>query len=692
MFITSREKSIIDSIIKTSGKHTPQSLASYLHVSVRTVQRDLKTVDNILKPFELKLDRTPNDGLIINGTNERIYKLIQQLAQVHPTDETAEEKKLQLLIILLSEGNYSKTQILAKELGVSVTTLGTYLDDLAHWLEKFSIQLTRKRGVGVCLTGGEANIRHGFAAFLLFYFHEELLDNLYKIQGGRNNRDLVLGYFLSDNLKMIDNKVHQLTEKGKIKLADNDYLALIVHIAITLQRVHSNFLLEDEDELFDDDATSSYRLMDHLCEELTDELSIPLGKKDIYLLTAILKGSKLKNTDAVEYDSIMLSQIMKSVIQDVSNQIHVDLTHDFSLFQGLLAHMEPAIFRLKHRMGLFNPLTAEIKKKYPVLFMAVRNSLESEFVKVNFPDDEVAFIVLHFGSALLVNEETAEIEAVIVCPTGIGTSKMLASRIQKEFVEINSITIKSIKELEKSNLDQFDLIISTVRLPFDDIHYIIVSPLLNDKDIQMIRSFLQHNIEKIIGKHVFGSGRSKGVRQEPSDLHNVLKEIKDVQTSIESIMNHFHLYQKTNSDYKQVLKELVIQLEKETVITDAARVLDKLEEREALGGLGIPDTNIGLYHCRDSSVKQLIFQIGHLEHPSLIKGMDGREMKMKNLLLMLSPEELSGKQQEILSLISTSIIENEMTMMIYSSSNERMVKRKLEELFSDYLKNKWVKE
>lgn len=92
MFITSREKSIIDLVMKTSGKHTPQSLASYLHVSVRTIQRDLKAVENILKSFELLLKRTTNDGLMIEGKNEHIFKLMQQLYYVHPTDETPEEK------------------------------------------------------------------------------------------------------------------------------------------------------------------------------------------------------------------------------------------------------------------------------------------------------------------------------------------------------------------------------------------------------------------------------------------------------------------------------------------------------------------------------------------------------------------------------------------------------------------------
>lgn len=693
MFITSREKSIIDLVMKTSGKHTPQSLASYLHVSVRTIQRDLKAVENILKSFELLLKRTTNDGLMIEGKNEHIFKLMQQLYYVHPTDETPEEKKLQLLIILLHEGSFFKIKVLAHQLGVSVTTLASYLDDLTNWLEKFTIELSRKRGVGVSITGNEANKRRALATYLLFHFHEELLESLYILMKDMELEDSVLGYFPPDYLMIIDELVNRMFEKGKMRLADNDYLGLVVHIAITLKRVESNFLLDEPiGEIEEEETTNAFQLMDQLCEELKSKLSIPLTKRDVQYLAVILKGSKLQDSETIAYDRIMLGQIIKNIIQDVSSQLHVDLTRDFSLFQGLFAHMEPSIFRLKHQTGLFNPLTAQIKKKYPVLFMAVRNSLEKEIPDISFPDDEVAFIVLHFGSALLMNEEKPTIHGVVVCPTGIGTSKMLASRIKKEFQEINTIEVKTIKEMQQSNVDEYDIIISTVRLPFDEVHYILVSPLLSDEDILMIRSYLQSNLQQLTGKKEYVKIRDKEMRQESSSLLDVLQEMKDVQTGIEAILNNLRIYRKRIPDYKCVLKEMVIELEQESLITDADVVFQKLLDREKMGGLGIPHTNMGLFHCRDDSIQELIFQICHLDSPCVIKGMDGKEVTLKHLLLMLSPDKLSLKEQEILSLISTSLIETDTALMIYSSSNEEMIRGKLEDLFSTYLQNKWVKE
>ncbi|KAA0561812.1 BglG family transcription antiterminator [Bacillus sp. CH30_1T] len=689
MFITSREKSIIELIVKTSGKHTVYSLSAFLNVSGRTVQRNLKSIESILKQYHLELKRTANEGLFIDGKNEHIYRLIQNLAEVNPTDETPEERKLNLLIILLQEGPYLKKQVLAQQLGISVTTLTSYLDELADWLQKYGITLTRKRGVGIELIAEEADKRHALASFFLVYFYEDIIETLYGMQKGNHLDEPVLGYFKADYLVAVDRVVNQYLAEGQITLTDSDYIGLVVYTCLTIQRSEKGFELQKYEQTEDHDSTE-YQLMDTIGRELKDTLSIPVTNRDVQFLTVILKGSKVQDPDVVYYDSILLGHLIKNVIKDVSADLHVDLSDDFSLFQGLLAHMGPSIFRLQQELDLFNPLTDEIKKKYPVLFLAVKKSLETEFKDIAFPDDEVAFIVLHFGSAMLMNEEKVNIQAVVVCPTGIGTSKMLASRIQRELTMINKVEILSIKDFQTADLDDYDIVISTVRLPFTEVEYILVSPLLSEKDIGFIQSYLQNNVEKLTRKKYLKAAPRSG---EKTEVRMLLKEIKDVHSSMEAILTNFRVYRKQSAgSYLRILNEMVEQAERDKLLQQSHVVMHQLMEREKKGGLGIPKTNMGLFHCRDYNVKKLIFQVAHLDEPCKIKGMDGVEMEMKSLLLMLAPEELSRREQEILSLISTSLIEDHISMMIYSSTNESIILKKLEDLFLDYLQTNLIKE
>lgn len=695
MFITFREKSIIELIVRTSGKHTVHSLSSYLDVSARTIQRDLKSVGKMLKQFELTVERTASEGLFIAGKNEQVYRLIQNLTTVTPADETPEERKLKLLVILLHDGPFFKKQVLAGQLGISPATLTTYLDDLTEWLRKYSIDLSRTRGVGVEIGGEEADKRYALGSYVLAYFYEEIIESLYFLQQGKNQEEAILGYFSPRYLAAVDQLIVQKINKEQTRLADNDYIGLVIYSCMTLQRTEAGFLLDQEVVTATSDS-SEYGLMETICSELRERLSVQLSSADVHFLSVILKASKVQTADLAYYDSVLLGRLIKNLIRDVSAQLHVDLSDDFSLYQGLLAHMGPSIFRLHQKLESFNPLTDEIKRKYPVLFMAVKQGLENEFKELDFSADETAFIVLHFGSALLMNEEKVQIDAVVICPTGIGTSKMLASRIQKELPEINSVEILSINDFQAAHFQDYDLVISTIRLPVTEVDYIMVSPLLSDSDIGYIESYLQNNVEKIISKKQYlnpENPREAAAAADRPNIQNVLREIKEVQGSMEAILAHFKVIHKhLATDRWEVLQEVIEQANRDGLVTDVAAALHELKEREKKGGLGIPDTNMALFHCRDDSVQELLFQVVHVASPLMVKGMDGKGMQMKNLLLMLAPTTLTAREQEILSLISTSLIESDVSMMIFSSSNEKVIRQKLEDIFFDYLQNNLIKE
>ncbi|GLI84428.1 transcriptional regulator MtlR [Rossellomorea marisflavi] len=690
MFITSREKAIIELIVKTSGKHTVHSLSAYLNVSGRTIQRNLKSIEGVLKQHQLELMRTPADGLFISGKNENIYRLIQQLAESEPTDETPEERKLRLLVTLLEGGSSFKMSVLANELGISISSLTTILDEVADWLAKFNVTLTRKRGVGVEVTADEGSRRHALASFSIVYFYEEIIDSLYSLQKGQDSVLPVLGFYEPELLLATYETLGSVLDEEGVNLVDSDFVGLVVHICLSIQRVRRGHVLQSAGT---PDESREYSLMKSVADVLRERLSVTITEADVAFWSVILRGSKLQEPGATYYDSVFLGHLVKKLVSDVSAKLTVDLTDDFSLYQGLMAHMGPSIFRLQQKMELFNPLTDEIKKKYPVLFLAVKDSLELEFPDMIFPDAEVAYIVLHFGSALLMNEEKVKVDAVIVCPTGIGASKMLASRIKKELKIINPVGILSLNDFRDADPDDYDIVISTVRLPFTNLDYILVSPLLSEEDIAIIQTYVQNNIERITSRKYLKPVKPVKIEKKPTEIRGLLQEIKDVHTSIESILDHFRVYRKQSvTDHFTVMNEMVQQAKLDGLVTDEGKVMDKLMEREQRGGLGIPGTNMGLFHCLDPHVNQLVFQVAHLDKPFLIKGMNGKPMEMKSLLLMLAPEGLSERENEILSLISTSLIENQASMMTYSSTNEAMIYRKLEELFLDYVQQNLIKE
>jgi mannitol operon transcriptional antiterminator len=252
-------------------------------------------------------------------------------------------------------------------------------------------------------------------------------------------------------------------------------------------------------------------------------------------------------------------------------------------------------------------------------------------------------------------------------------------------------------EIQNRDLSQYDVIISTVRLPFTNLDYILVTPLLNDDDVSSIHQFLQNHIGDLTKNKSYATihyDEANFSSRLKKPFRNVLKELEDVYRSMEAILNHFTVlhFKSPLSNHKEIIKKVVQQQEDKGLLFQKNEVVKKLEEREEKGGLGIPETGMALFHTKHSSIATLSFQIAHLEEACTVKGMDGKDMEVWNMLFMLAPENLSTRQQEILSLISTTLIEDKEAMMIFSSSNENIIRQKLEETFYEYLQNNLIKE
>ena len=86
-------------------------------------------------------------------------------------------------------------------------------------------------------------------------------------------------------------------------------------------------------------------------------------------------------------------------------------------------------------MNINNPMLNEIQKDYSDLFEIVDEAVSEVFPELTFPEDEIGFIVLHFAAAL-ISAENFHLRTLVLCSSGIGTSKILATNLKKHFPEI----------------------------------------------------------------------------------------------------------------------------------------------------------------------------------------------------------------------------------------------------------------
>lgn len=189
--------------------------------------------------------------------------------------------------------------------------------------------------------------------------------------------------------------------------------------------------------------------------------------------------------------------LIEKIISFVSEAVHFDLRKDKELNLSLITHFIPMIQRIRYHVKIDNPLIDEIKSKYSAMFSMVTLAIEmlQNDLLNDLSDDEIGFLTIHFQAA--VERSMEQKKVIIVCPEGIGFSRLLAHRIERFISSIHIVDIVSIRQLDKMDLSSIDFVISTVPIQKCEKPVVLVSSFLSELDIRDINNFLIESAQNI---------------------------------------------------------------------------------------------------------------------------------------------------------------------------------------------------
>jgi transcriptional antiterminator/mannitol/fructose-specific phosphotransferase system IIA component (Ntr-type) len=316
------------------------------------------------------------------------------------------------------------------------------------------------------------------------------------------------------DVEEIEKIIKHLEKQLNVHFADTAFAGLMIHIAIAIERLRRNEKIEMPiEQLQNLQKTQEFLRLKDLMKVVESTYKITIPDTEIGYITVHVLGAKLRdhfhndNKAMTVQNDEKIIEIIDLFIRQVSIDLHTDLSKDFELRKGLYVHIRPALERLKYGLENHNPLLDDIFKYYLAIFeiCSVRIKVFEEAFTVIFNTDEIGYIVLHIGSALeRLNEQPINqaIRVIIVCGSGIGTAKMLSSRIRKELPELEVIAELSVLELDDPAMDRADYIISSITISRSlKIPCINVSPLLTVEDMNELR--------RIFGRHDHSYNKTK---------------------------------------------------------------------------------------------------------------------------------------------------------------------------------------
>lgn len=698
--LTARQREIVRILAKTAGNPVPVGAVSEkLNVSSRTVLRELPAIEHWLQENDFTFIRKPGVGLAIEEDPESI-RLLEELLGLEQTSSgfSQKERRRQILGELLFVREPIKSYVFLSRFQISEGTLGRDLDALDQWLSSYQVRILRRPGIGILLEGSETAFRQAIANAAL-----EFMDNgeiLRMLRSGAKEEPPSEPELLKNRLfSFIDPQivtfVEQIladTEKElHIKYTDSGYMALIVHLSLSIKRLRSGEKIEmDPDELENLSGLAEYPVAEQIAERIERQLALPIPREEIGFITMHLSSARIwpqTRQMRSQLQSINTRQIVMSIVERVEQELNLPFHTCNRMIEELTSHMDSMISRLSMNIQLDNSQGDAIRQKYPDIYEAVEHACGLFREKLYIDDispSEVTFVAMHFAAAAeTLRVEQKRIAVAVVCPSGMGASRMLAANLIRTLHNIDIRQIMSAFNLEPEKLKEngIDLVISTVPLEID-FPSVCVSPIPQAQDMLL----LGHALEAI------GKKRTEESLPEPKTQaprpNLTLEDVRSLTCTGEEISQLLHSF---------LIKEVSGIRQTETLLGQAAGIFadsilsrqiisQDLARRERIKNTFIPELNIHLLHCRTSAVPHC--RCAYLRLDASFSVPDGT---VKGAILLLAPQSDQNECVEVISRISMLLVEDKRFLQALQNGDANEGRALAEEALLKYFQNLIIK-
>ncbi|MBU2704179.1 mannitol operon transcriptional antiterminator [Sporomusaceae bacterium BoRhaA] len=702
--MNSRVKKILLRICSEDKYVTISAVAKELGVSAKTILRELYDVEQWLASKGCSLSKKTGAGIKVNGSSDR-KTIILDILQGEKEENLYSPKERQIVIIseLLQNQEAVKLYNFTSILKVTEGTISNDLDKVEQWFAKQTIKLIRKPGLGVYIEGQENDIRKAMARFIYENVEEDQLlgvirNSLMNSTDQSNDietktRRRLLNLIDKEVIYKLESSIHAAEGKIGHTLADSAHVGLIVHLALAVQRIKKNEEITiDEEFLQELKKYPEYLVAADMAANIGKSFAIEVPKSEIGYITMHIRGSKNRNDYEKDNGKIIgnfeLVKISKEMIKIAELETGCLLAQNKNLLIGLVNHLGPSISRLKMNMDIRNPFLEEIRSSYPELITLSRKcaTVIEKQLEIKMPDSEIAYIAMHLGAAIETGVKLPKpvYRCAIACPTGIGTSRLLATKIGKEYDNIQVVEIISTIHIDETRLSKqkIDFIISTVTIEYCSIPVVIVNPLLFEEDKNRINHQMKLLVDKI---HFYPSMNDDGIK-----FKERLISLQSYGKAILEILENFFL---VKDDTARTIEEIIQGVS--SLVGSSHEMTRKLayalQEREEKGGTFITGHGFVLLHCRTNAVKKLYFGVVQIGNEIVAVNGKNRSEAIKMGIIMLAPGNTSENAMETISYISKILIERPEFIRVLQEGTEQKaaveISNALEEFYHSKKKN-----
>jgi mannitol operon transcriptional antiterminator len=651
--LSARQKFILNSIIE-KGPLNVKDLSQQIDVSSRTVSREIAVINNILADKDIAILENYS-SLSIKGSSDAV-KSVQQLLGGIPLQWLLSQDQRILLIIaqLLVAAEPYKSAYFSYQFNVVEGTISLYMDKIEQWLNIQNLTLSKKRGYGILVEGPEWTKRNSFIELLYEY---KPIDELLEFVYGNKTDPTISAFFrivFDEELIGLSKEILELIKSDMVARDDMAYFNSFIYIMLSLKKTKLGVPIKLPAYLVQDVLSANEFSFTNKIKGYLSSKNIALAEDELaYTAIQLMANKYVYNSNRTFKElGVPLEDLASEVVYEVSKKLNISIDCDEQLILGLSQHFNPALYRINMGIQIKNPLTNQIREYYGELFNAVNYASRLVFSKYNItmPQDEIGYITMHIGAAMeRGSAHNKQLSALVICPSGIGTAKILSNKIKQSFPNIASVKIANLKDWNESD-GSYDIILSTVKIDQKSSgkNIIMVSPFLQQTDMDKINDFINKYDSK------------------PNLMNNfrALLRLDDQKVTeskydlVNNLLENLQLEMVEADSFEELAAYITGDLSVKKLITDEDEVKTLLINREEMGSVVIPNSHVALLHTRSDSVANPFVGAYRLKGGMVMKSIGFEDENVDTFIVMLARKNEDSYILEQLGKISISLIED----------------------------------
>lgn len=580
-------------------------LEKKLDVSSKSIKNDIKELNEIFDGnalIQLKLGKYK-----LYVLEHKQFEKIKENLYLHDDFFNSPKKRMAYVIKrLMNDENPVLTEDLAFEMSIGRTTLVGDLKKIREVLKKYDIKIVGKTNTGLKLQGEEIDIR----LFVL----ENLYDEIYK--------DHELDYDVKEEL----NKIF-----SDLKLEGSTRNQIVKFLTVLIDRLVNNNPIKELNERYEDLIyTEQIKVANDISDRIENIFKIKIPDNERVFMTLPIVGMRTP----MDIDRVKNLEITEDVINLVLDIIElIKLEMDITITPGNLLdeftyHISFMLNRLKYGIRIKNPVLDEIKEKYmvPYKLAEITKMLIEERTKKKVSKDELGFLAVYFSVFISENsyKQNKICSIAIICGTGKITARLIAAQLRK-IVDIDTkLEMFSDSQVNKEILDEFDLVLSTIKFQCDT-----VTPIIHLKEI-FDENQLKNKIESVRYTEKLDIPMLQGMESLVLSLLDeekffILDNDKSYMENVDYMIDNLYDLAYVDEEFKE---RIHIRESKSTMIFDEY---------------------IALPHAMNKGADKIVFSIG------VFSDKNKKDDKLKVIFLLAIPDE-EQKDDDILVKIYDEII------------------------------------